>query len=212
MDTGFSDNIMRMRELGVGILNMHKNEILCLLFAILFSLVVFIHFCADGFYYDEASYIQIASSMSDKGFTALHPYSDKRTYAYPCFLYILQTIRNTFHLRSAFDRYYVFCAQLLIYIFIGLYVRARIIRLLSLEIGKIIFCVLMLNIFNLIYLAFVLTEILSIAMITLYLLAMIELFHKLFVSNKPIKWNHFCPRLFLILFTSILCLHCRLEI
>jgi hypothetical protein len=46
----------------------------------------------------------------------------------------------------------------------------------------------MLNIFNLIYLSFALTEILSISVTILYLLTMIEFIHKLFVSNNPIKW------------------------
>lgn len=188
MDTGFSGNIMRMIKLRVGILNMRKSEVLCLLFAILFSLVVFLHFYAYIFYYDEGAYIQLASSMHDKGIAALDPYSSLRTYAYPYFLCILQTIKCLFHLPGAFDRTYVFCAQLLMYLFTGLYVRVRIRGLLSPEYGQIIFCALMLNVFNLIYLSFALTEILSLSVTILYLLIMIEVCHKLFVSNNPIKW------------------------
>lgn len=178
-----------MIELRAGILNMRKSEVFCLLFAILFSLVVFIHLYGDSFHYDEQSYIQFASAMNDKGIAVLHPYSNMRTYAYPYFLYILQKIKLTFHLPGTFDRAYIFFAQLLIYLFTCLYVRVRIRRLLSPKYGTIIFCALMLNIFNLVYLPFALTEILSISVILLYLLIMIEVLHKLFVSNNPIKWT-----------------------
>ena len=154
-----------------------RIEWACLLFAIVFSHLVFYCFRSMQFYYDETGYIGGARGISEHGVFFNYYLSYIRTYAYPLFLSTISNIGNIFHQDWLTTRLYIFYCQFIMYIGAAFFIRGVVNeKAPKYRVGTWFFCALCLNVFNLAYISFALTETLSLVCILMTLTFCIKLF------------------------------------
>lgn len=113
------------------------------------------------FRYDEPQYLEAGRGIFENGFFSAYPHADLRTYGYPLFLAAVSAIESFFGKDYFPPRALLTILQSLVYFCAAFFIRGRMIRLLGRKTGSAIFIFLCLNVFNLIYLCFALTETLS---------------------------------------------------
>lgn len=155
-------------------------EKIALVFGVLFAFSVFLEWKNVRFFYDEIGYTGAAKGILQEGFFSKYYGSDLRTYAYPLFLAVIQGGVRVFS-RSIFEsRSFIFVAHAILYFLAAFFLRSSMFSLGSAIFARICFSLLCINIFNLIYLSFALTETLS----TVVLLVCLGLVSELSASNS----------------------------
>jgi hypothetical protein len=149
-------------------------EWLALIFAIFFSHFIAVYFTDWPFNFDEDSYIHAGKNICDNGLFSKFHFSELRTYAYPAFLAVIKKVAGLFTATPFKTRWPVFYAQLFLYLTVAFTLRHLIKnRLGRPDFARWAFCIFCLNIFNLIYLPFALTENLSTALLMVSLVSIL---------------------------------------